>query len=262
MRAVAVWVVFLALSAGVVAAAVLQLSPPAVVAITIAAGLMSNVAASYLFERLHRGRTAHSATGTVLDQLFAGEQRALDIRDELIQRALKPTHAKVARATGVRGERIGIHCWLIHPPDGSEDKQRLQRVARYRPGTSPPNVGKVWRKGHGLVGWCWETKHWEYEDLRRFDGQVLDSGRYAGLQDVDRKDRTFAEFDASRRDHGVMLAAPMIDRERVRGVVSLNYNHDVDDPPESLVSAAVRTAVEQAASDCATFLRKAGVFDR
>jgi hypothetical protein len=54
----------------------------------------------------------------------------------------------------------------------------------------------------------------------------------------------------------------MIERERVRGVASLNYNHDARDRPESLVSTAVQTAVEQAASDCATILRTAGVFDR
>ena len=93
----------------------------------------------------------------------------------------------------------------------------LERVARFRP-NRPPNPTNRSRRGHGLVGWVWETGHWEREDLRAPGLRDISGADYAGLRPEIRRGRSYEEFRRNARDHGVILGVPVTDRFDFRGV--------------------------------------------
>jgi hypothetical protein len=222
-----------------------------VAALAVGAGAVTAVAANIVADRLGRPRRT-AQTGTVLDGLVG--ERSLELQLDL-EKTLSVAHAAVVAATSLTPPRIGTHCWLLHI-DAHRDVG-LERIARFRPGSAPQNPQRRFRKGQGVVGWCWHTGHWEAEDLRGLEG--LGEARYAAMTEEERKGRSLDELRGSVRDFSVILAVPMFERFRLCGVLSLNFDHNVTDPYGQLTSERVRAAMELAAATCARLLRQADV---
>lgn len=202
-------------------------------------------------------------TSTVLDRLV--RQDAARVQQSL-EGILRDGHQRIERLVGVDPEEIGMHFWLIDDPKPKLFRRRsgaespmLERVARFRP-NRPPNPTNRWARAHGLVGWVWETAHWERDDLGGLHEVTRDE--YDDLPADALKGRTFEEFHRSARDHGAMLGVPVTDTSsfRIRGVVSLNYSKRVNLPLETLTSAEVRAVMNEVASDGLRVLVAAGAW--
>ena len=113
----------------------------------------------------------------------------------------------------------------------------LRRLAHERVNDSPgETLGVRWTKGKGILGVAWSSGREACVNTGRFDAQHRNcsEGEWNMLGEDDRRRLTYREYRSIEGKYGTVIVVPMIDRERVIGVVALDcppgHHHRLDNP--------------------------------
>lgn len=222
----------------------------------LAASFASSSMALYGADVWHLTRTERIAAVIVLAVVGLGESLARVIGGKIRERQLKEHRwvsetlrallVQVVQASQLDWTEVGVNAFLVRRQYHWVGRRVLERVARERIRSAPPPSHVVWTSGKGVIGRCWELGSDLGVDLRDHFADVEGATKeeWALLTDEQRLRMTYDDFQRTRQ-HGVVVATPMLDRAgRVIGVVSAD---SLVGPLDQLWNDRVREALGAAA---------------
>lgn len=176
---------------------------------------------------------------------------ASHIRDKLNTILIREL-SEIARLSGVDIGDVGLHVW--HKFATEEDGQVLRRVARTRLSDITSSLTRDWKRGEGIVGWCWEKQTDVGLDLtdtryRHCSVDVWTQYPRSITLGLDQSD-----FLETTQHFKAICASPIVVGETFIGCISLNYENDAAPPFSTLWSRAIKGALRRAAANAALVL--------
>ncbi|MEE6273549.1 hypothetical protein V2J56_09340 [Georgenia sp. MJ206] len=140
---------------------------------------------------------------------------------------------------------IGVSLWRV-------EEETLYRVDTVRLSGFPPPSNVEWKRGMGVLGWCWETEQTRYRDYRPIQArhrgvETLGPGEWRALRAANGTENfTQKDYLDRIRKYDQILAVPFVDSDgKFEGCISVDIGAGTDDE-KTINTLAVRTAAAQA----------------
>jgi hypothetical protein len=189
---------------------------------------------------------------------FEGEYRrvrnAFGNLREAFERILLRVLPDISDTTGAHISEIGLHVWLADAPSSSPTAA-LSRAARIRLSDSTPSKPRVWHRGEGVVGRCWDEQTDVAIDLAGLPYKIESEEDWLKLPSKIRVGLNLTEFAETTRHFRAIGASPIVARDEAVGCISVNFDRDCPISFDSLWSSDVKRLLRKAAEDVAIVLR-------
>ena len=120
---------------------------------------------------------------------------------------------------------LGLHAFVV---DWRADPPELTRLARARSDPKASTALRPFRRGSGVVGWCWSMSDAVFVDLTVSPYADATSDSWASVETAEKAGMAFSLLERSRQRYKCIGAVPMPSGARGEFVGCLSYNLGID----------------------------------
>jgi hypothetical protein len=140
---------------------------------------------------------------------------------ELLNRAV----AEVVEKAKVRVRDFGFHVWAIRLVS-EHSMPVLVRVARDQLRDVPSSPPRVWKKGEGVVGMCWDSEEKIVLNLSKKEYATVTPSKWHGKSRAFRMGQGYNDFRNTTKHFKAIFAVPIKKGDKFIGCLSSNIDKD------------------------------------